>query len=110
MVPPDMALSAGQVSGTTRREPPKCEWTCRMIALTCDFHVSAPRVTTAFSAVFFSICYITQARYVCALFHLFIRHYDSILIQVTSPTALRLLTYPVCCINQSDFGELTHSS
>jgi hypothetical protein len=83
--PPDPSLSAGQVSGTMRREPPKCEWTCRMIALTCDFHVFASRVATGFSAVFFSSWYIAQARYMRALFHLFICHYDSVLSKLLSP-------------------------
>lgn len=45
-----------------------------MIALTRDFHVFASRVTTGFSAVFLSISYIAQARYVRALSYLFVRH------------------------------------
>jgi hypothetical protein len=73
------SLSAGQVSCTARREVPKCEWTRRMVALTRDFEVFASRVTTGFSAVFFSIRYIAQARYVRALFSLLIHHYDSVL-------------------------------
>jgi hypothetical protein len=48
-----------------------------MVALTRDFHVFAPRLAARFSAVFFSIWYIAQARYVRALSHLFICHYDS---------------------------------
>jgi hypothetical protein len=47
--------------------------------LTRDFYVIASRVAARFSAVFFSIWYIAQARDVRALFHLFIRHYDSVL-------------------------------
>jgi hypothetical protein len=50
-----------------------------MAAVTGDFRIVAARVTTRFSAVFFSVCYIAQARYVRALFHNFIRHYDSFL-------------------------------
>jgi hypothetical protein len=50
-----------------------------MIALTRDFHIIAARVTARCCAVFFSVCYIAQARYVRALFHPFIRHYDSFL-------------------------------
>jgi hypothetical protein len=67
-------LSAGQVSGALRRELAKCEWTRRMVALTRDFHVFASRVTTRFSAVFFSISHIAKAWYVRALFRLLIPH------------------------------------
>ena len=65
-----------------------------MVALTRDFHVIASRVAARFSAVFFSIWYIAQARYVGALSHLFIRHYDSFLSKLflRLTTALRLLT------------------
>jgi hypothetical protein len=50
-----------------------------MIALTRDFHIIAARITARFSAVFFSVCYVAQARYVRALFHLFVSHYGSFL-------------------------------
>jgi hypothetical protein len=69
--------SADQVSGTTNHELPKRERTCEMVALTRDFHVFASRVTTGFSAVFFSIRHIAQARYVRALLGLLIRHFGS---------------------------------
>jgi hypothetical protein len=45
-----------------------------MIALTGDFQIIAARITARFSAVFFSVCYIAQARDVGALFHTFVRH------------------------------------
>jgi hypothetical protein len=70
---------AGQVSATSRRELPKRKRTCRMAALTRDFHFFASRVTTSFSAVFFSIQYIAEARYVCALLAFLIRHFGSFL-------------------------------
>lgn len=54
-----------------------------MVALTRNFHVFASCVTTGFSAVFLSISYFAQAWYVRALSHLFVRHYDPLLIQVT---------------------------
>jgi hypothetical protein len=50
-----------------------------MVALTRDFHVFASRVTTGFSAVLLSIRHIAQARYVCALLGLLIRHFGSVL-------------------------------
>jgi len=50
-----------------------------MIALTRDFHVFASCVTTGFSAIFFSVRYIAQARDVCALLGFVICHYDSVL-------------------------------
>ena len=50
-----------------------------MIALTRDFHVFTSRVTTGFSAVFFSVRYVAQARYVRALLALLIRHFGSVL-------------------------------
>jgi hypothetical protein len=49
-----------------------------MIALTRDFHVVAARVTTGFSAVFFSIRHVAQARHMRAFLRLLICHYDSI--------------------------------
>jgi len=48
-----------------------------MIALTRDFHVFTSRVTTDFSAVFFSVRYVAQARYVRAFLALLIRHFGS---------------------------------
>jgi hypothetical protein len=45
-----------------------------MVALARDFRVFASRVTTGFSAVFFSISNIAQAWDVRALFGLLIRH------------------------------------
>ena len=71
--------SVGEVSSTSIRELPKHERACPMVALTRDFHVFASRVTTGFSAVFFSIWCTTQARYVRALLGLLTRHYDSVL-------------------------------
>ena len=50
-----------------------------MVALTGDLHIFASSVTTRFSTVFFSLPYIAQARYVCALGGLLICHYDSVL-------------------------------
>jgi hypothetical protein len=50
-----------------------------MIALTRDFHVVATRITTRFSAVFFSARHIAKAWYVRALFRLLIRHYNFVL-------------------------------
>jgi hypothetical protein len=58
---------------------PKRERACHVVALTGDFHVFASCVTTRFSAIFFSIRYIAQARYVCARLGLSVRHYDSVL-------------------------------
>ena len=82
-----------------------------MAALTRDLHVFASRVTTGFSAVFFSIRYIAQARYVRALPHHLIRHFGSFL----SGSLLRSLQHrnsrrsPVGCSNPGVGGELTHS-
>jgi hypothetical protein len=50
-----------------------------MVALACDFHVLASRVTTGFTAVLFSVRHITHARYVGTLFGLLIRHFDYVL-------------------------------
>jgi hypothetical protein len=55
------------------RELPKRQRACRMVALTRDLHVFASRVTTQLSAVFFSVRYITQARYVRTLCGFLIR-------------------------------------
>jgi hypothetical protein len=55
-----------------------------MIALTCDFHFLAARVTASFSAVLFAIRHVAQARYVRTLSSLLIRHYNSILFQIYS--------------------------
>jgi hypothetical protein len=66
--------SAGEVTSTSSRELPKGEGTCPMVALTRDFHVFASRVTADFSAVFFSIWYITQTWYVRAFVGPLIRH------------------------------------
>ena len=74
-----------------------------MIALTSDFHIVAARITARFSALFFSVCYIAQARDVRALFHLFICHYDSFLSRYLLSDSIATLTWPVRCINQSDF-------
>src|SRR5258708_2412735 len=71
---PNLSLSAGQVSGTSRREVPKYEWTQRMVALTRDFHVFASCIAARLSAVFFSIRHIAKAWYVRALLRLTIRH------------------------------------
>jgi len=70
-----LSFLVGEVSGTFRRELPKRKRTHRMIALTRDFYVFASRVTTGFSAVFFSIPNIAQARYVCALLAFLICHF-----------------------------------
>jgi hypothetical protein len=50
-----------------------------MIALTRDFHVFTSGVTTGFSAVFFSVRYVAQARYVRTLLALVVRHFGSVL-------------------------------
>jgi hypothetical protein len=63
-----------------------------MIALTGDFQIIAARVTTRFSAVFVSVCYIAQARDVRALFHTFVRHTIPSFPGIFYPLALRLLT------------------
>ena len=60
-----------------RCEPPKCERTRRMVALTRDFHVFTSRVTTCLSAILFSICYIAEAWDVRTLSSLFSGHHDS---------------------------------
>jgi hypothetical protein len=52
----------------------KRERTCRVIALTRDLYVITSGVTTGFSAVFLSLCYVAQAGYVCALLALLICH------------------------------------
>jgi hypothetical protein len=49
-----------EVPMTLPPHTPKCEWTRRMVALTCDFHVFTSRVTTCLSAVLFSIWYIAE--------------------------------------------------
>ena len=77
--------SVGKVTGTSSRKLPQRERTCQMVALTRDFHVFASRVTADFSAVFFSICYITQTCYVRAFVGPLIRHFDSFPFVVTSP-------------------------
>jgi hypothetical protein len=79
-VGPQTIVLTGQVSGTSTRELPIWRRAAQMIALTCDFRVFASRVTTGFSAKFFPIRYIAQARYVCALLGILIRHYDSVLL------------------------------
>jgi hypothetical protein len=48
-----------------------------MAALTRDHHVFAARITTGFSAVFFSIRYLAQAWHVGTLPHHLIRHFGS---------------------------------
>jgi hypothetical protein len=58
---------------------PECEWTCRVVALASDFNVFASRITTRFSAVFFSTHHIAKAWYVRAVFRLLIRHYKFVL-------------------------------
>jgi len=63
-----------------------------MIALTGDFHIVAAGITARFSAVFFSVRYIAQARDVRALFHTFVRHTIPSFPAISYPTALRLLT------------------
>ena len=72
-LPPDLSLSGGQVARTSGRGLSKCERTCGMVALTCDFHIVASRVPTRLSAVFFSIRYIAKAWCVRALLCLLIR-------------------------------------
>jgi hypothetical protein len=47
-----------------------------MVALTGDFHIFASGVTTDFSAIFFPIRHMAQARYVRAFLGLSIRHDD----------------------------------
>jgi hypothetical protein len=79
MHPPDLRLLAGEVSGTSSRELPNCQWARRMVALTRDFHVFTSRVTTSFSAVFVSVGYIAKTWYVRALFGPLISHFEFIL-------------------------------
>jgi hypothetical protein len=69
--------SDSEVTSTSSRAPPNRERICQMVALTRDFHVFASRVTADFSAVFLSICYVTETWYVRALVHPLIRHFDS---------------------------------
>jgi hypothetical protein len=82
-----------------------------MAALTRDLHVFASRVTTGFSAVFFSVRYIAQARYVRALPHHLIRHFGSFL----SGSLIRSLPHrnprrsPVGYSNPGACGKLSHS-
>src|ERR1700674_1214272 len=71
--------SVGRLSGKSRHKLPNRERTCRMVALTCDFHVVASCVAARISAVLFSGWYIAQTRYVCALSSLFVCHYDFVL-------------------------------
>jgi hypothetical protein len=78
-VGPQILFSTSQVSGTSMRELPKYERAWQMIALTGDFYVFVSRVTTGFSAIFFTVGYIAQTGYVCALLSFLTRHYDSVL-------------------------------
>jgi hypothetical protein len=95
-LPPDLALSGGQVARTSRRGLSKCEGTWRMIALTRDFHIVASRVPTRLSAVFVSIRYIAEAWYVGALSGLLSRHYNFVLFRFRQPSPItgapRILT------------------
>jgi hypothetical protein len=50
-----------------------------MAALTRDFYILAPRIATGFSAEFFSIQHIAQARDMCTLLALLICHFVSFL-------------------------------
>src|SRR5258708_9616207 len=50
-----------------------------MVALTRDFHVFVPCVTTSLPAILFSVWHIAETRDVRALSRLLIRHYNSIL-------------------------------
>jgi len=77
--PPNLSLSAGKTSDCSRLELPNCEWTRRMVALTCDLHAVASSVAARFSAVFVSICHSAKAWYVRAHFRLLVRHYNSVL-------------------------------
>ena|ERR1700746_3292903 len=77
--------SVGKVTGTSSRKLPQRERTCQMVALTRDFHVFASRVTADFSAVFFSIWYITQTWHMRAFVHPLIRHSIPSLSQFNSP-------------------------
>ena len=87
----ELLLSAGQVPGASRRELPNRERACPMIALTRNFHVFASCVTTGFTAIFFPIQHITQARYVCALPGRSIRHHDPVLFKVSHPQSIVIL-------------------
>ena len=71
--------SVGHLSGKSRYKLPNRERTCRMVALTCDFHVVAARIAARVSAVILSGWHIAQTRYVRALSSLLIRHYDFVL-------------------------------
>jgi hypothetical protein len=68
-------ISACQVSITSWREPSKRQWTWQVVALTSDFHLVASSLTTGFTAVFFSVRYIAEARYVRALLALLFCHF-----------------------------------
>ena len=59
-----------------------------MVALTRDFHVFTSRVTTGFSAVFFSVGYIAKTWYVRAFFRFLIRHYNSVLSNSDPPAPI----------------------
>src|SRR5580704_12366555 len=71
---PQNIVLAGQARCARRRKQLKRERACCVVALACDLYVFTPRFTAGFSAVFFSICYIAQAWYVCALLAFLIRH------------------------------------
>jgi len=53
-----------------------------MVALTSDFYIFTSGFTTGVSAIFFSIRYIAQARYVRAFLGLSIRHDNQVPFQV----------------------------
>jgi hypothetical protein len=74
-----------------------------MIALTGDFHIIAARITAGFSAVFFSVCYIAQARDVRALFHTFVRHTIPSFPGISYPDSIATLDVARSPYNQSDF-------
>jgi hypothetical protein len=106
MALPDLSLSAGQVSGTSRRDIPKCERTQRMVALTRDFHVVTPCIATRLSAVFVSISYIAKAWYMRALFHFSIRHFNSILSSMPAFSEHKAL----CTLDVAPFSPLIEAA
>jgi hypothetical protein len=63
-------LSTGQTGGNSRSELPKWKRAGHVIALARDLNVFTSCFTTDFSAVFFSIRHVAQARNMCALSHL----------------------------------------
>jgi hypothetical protein len=68
------SLSIGQLGGTMNQELPDRERTCRMVALTRDFHVFAACITARISAVLLSIGNIAKTWNMRTFFRRLIRH------------------------------------